>query len=307
MYDTIIVGAGPAGFTAAIYAVRREMKTLIIGSEIGGQIIWAHEIENYPGFENINNFELINRFQEHAIKAGSEFKNSEVKRIEKNSDNFFTLYTNKDSYRAKTVILAMGLSPRRLEIPGEQNLNGKGVSYCANCDGPLYRDKVVAVIGGGNSAFDAAEVMSKIAKQVYLINRNDKFKAFDSLVKDVYDRPNIEIITWAEMKSINGQDKVDSLTYYHQIDKQEKTLNLDGVFVEVGRIAHTDLVADIVDRDQSGQILTDHNYMTKTPGLFAAGDVVSSDFKQITIANGQATVAALAAYQYLQKEFSVNK
>jgi len=299
MYDTIIIGQGPAGITAGIYAARREMKTLILGKEAGGQIIWAGEIENYPGFTSISNFDLITKFNDHALASGVEIKTAEVKRIEKNSDGNFLLFTEKEEFEAKTVIIAMGLAPRRLAVPGELELSGKGVSYCANCDGPLYKGKIVTVIGSGNSAFDAAEVLSKIASKVYLIARGDKFKAFDSLVEEVKRRENIEIITNAKIQEIKGDEKVVAISYKDVEDKLVE-LPLDGVFVEIGRIASTDLISDLAERDERDQILVDEKQATKTPGLFAAGDVVVSDFKQITIAMGQATVAALSAYQYIQ-------
>jgi thioredoxin-disulfide reductase len=299
MYDTIIIGQGPAGITAAIYAARREMKTLIIGKEPGGQIIWAGEIENYPGFTSISNFELISRFNEHALASGVEIKNAEVKNIEKRNDGSFLLTTERETFESKTVIIAMGLSPRRLAVPGEIELSGKGVSYCANCDGPLYKGKTVAVVGSGNSAFDAAEVLSKIASKVYLIIRSATFKAFDSLVEEVKGRDNIEIITSAQTKEIKGENKVEALIYQDE-SGGEITLPLDGVFIEVGRIASTDLVDNLADRDERAQIIVDKKYSTRTPGLFAAGDVVAGEFKQITIAMGQATEAALYAYQYIQ-------
>lgn len=299
MYDTIIIGQGPAGITAAIYAARREMKTLIISKEPGGQIIWAGEIENYPGFNSISNFELITRFNDHVLASGAEIKNQEVKRLEKKEDGTFLVFTDQEQYESKTVIIAMGLAPRRLAIPGEVELSGKGVSYCANCDGPLFRNKVVAVVGSGNSAFDAAEVMSKITSKVYLVARSATFKAFDSLVAEVRARENIEIITQVQLQSIQGQEKVEALVYQNQVG-ETITLPLDGVFVEIGRIASTDLVADFVQRNEQAQILVDEKFMTSTPGLFAAGDVVQSEFKQITIAMGQATAAALYAYQYIQ-------
>ncbi|MFA5023881.1 MAG: thioredoxin-disulfide reductase [Patescibacteria group bacterium] len=300
MYDLIIIGSGPAGMTAGIYAVRREMKTLIIGRELGGQMVWANEIENYPGFEKITSFELINRMKQQVVNFGVEIKNDEVKKIKKTNEGNFLLYANRETFEAKTVIIAMGLSPRRLAVPGEVEFNGKGVSYCANCDGPFYKNKKVAVIGGGNSALDAAEVMSKIASQVYLIHRDEGFCAFDTLVKEVKSRPNIEIISNAEIKSIDGQEKVNKITIIDKKNNQEKEIALDGVFVEVGRIADTDLVADLVERNNKNQIIVNSKTETKTPGLFAAGDVTDCEFKQITIAMGQATTAALSAYQYLQ-------
>ena len=309
IYDTIIIGAGPAGFTAAIFATRREMKTLIIGREVGGQVVWAGEIENYPGFKSIKNYEFIDSFKDQAISCGAEFKEDEVKIIEKQEDGTFKLTTNKEEFITKTIILTIGLSPRRLAVPGEIELSGKGVSYCANCDGPFYRGKTVVVIGGGNAAFDAAEVLSKIASQVYLLHRNKEFKAFDSLISEVSHRENITIMKDVQIKSISGENKVEKIIYsLNGEGSEEKEILVDGVFIEIGRIAHTDLVADFVDRDERMQLVVDNKMETKTPGIFAAGDVTNaSEFKQITVATGQATIAALTAYKYLQsKDSSLN-
>jgi len=301
IYDTIIIGAGPAGMTAAIYAARREMKTLVIGKEVGGQLIWASEIENYPGFKKISNYDLIIKMQEQVKGLGVEIKTEEVKEVKKTEDGTFILHSGREEYKTKTIIIAMGLAPRRLAIPGEEEFSGKGVSYCANCDGPFYKGKTVAVAGGGNAALDAAEVMSKIAKKVYLIHRRDEFKGFEALVDEVKKRENIELILNSDLKEISGQTKVEKIKILNNKTQEEKELETDGVFIEVGRIAHTDLVAEFAERDNGNQIMVDEKNMTKTPGLFAAGDVTNkSEFKQITIAMGQATIAALAAYQYLQ-------
>jgi len=300
MYDIIIVGAGPAGLTAAIYAARREMKTLVIGKEVGGQMILASEIENYPGFKSISSFDLVMKTQEQVKALGVDIKTAEIKKIEKN-ENGFTLYTTKEEYQAKTVVMALGLSPRRLAITGEETFANKGVSYCANCDGPFFKGKDIAVIGGGNAALDAAEVLSKIGKQVYLIHRRGEFRAFEALIEDVKERDNIELVLDSEVKEIIGKDKVEKIKVINKKTNKEREIALDAVFIEVGRIAHTDLVADLVERDEKNQIIVDKNQNTKTAGLFAAGDVTNkSNFKQITIAMGEATVAALAAYQYLQ-------
>ena len=299
MYDTIIIGSGPAGMTAAIYAVRREMKTLLIGKEIGGQMILANEIENYPGFQSIKSFELIQKIKDQAVSFGTELINEEVIKIEK-QNNIFSVHTNKQTYQGKTVIITMGLSPRQLAVPGEKEFNGRGVSYCANCDGPFYKNKTVAVIGNGNSALDAAEVMSKIAQKVFLINRGQDFKAFDTLVNEVKKRENIEIVYDADTKEIVGENKVEKLIYTHLLTNEEREIKTDGVFIEIGRIATTDLVADFVERDKQKQIIVNDVMETKTPGLFAAGDVTTVQYKQITIAMGQATIAALSAYQYIQ-------
>jgi len=222
MYDLIIIGSGPAGMTAGIYAVRREMKTLIIGKEVGGQMVWASEIENYPGFKSISSFELINKFKEQTLHSGVEMKDDEVKQIEKTAEGNFLLHTNRETFEARSVIVAMGLSPRRLAGAGEVEFNGRGVSYCANCDGPFFKNKEVAVVGGGNSALDAAEVLSKIASKVYLVHHSSTLKAFDTLVAEVKARPNIEIILDAEIKSIQGGQKVEKINLLDVKTKQER-------------------------------------------------------------------------------------
>jgi thioredoxin-disulfide reductase len=300
MFDLIIIGAGPAGMTAGIYAARREMKALIIGRETGGQMIWASEIANFPGFKNIGSFDLIERMREQVTALGVEIKNDEVKRIEKNEDNGFTLTTEKEKLAAKTVIIAMGLSPRRLAIPGEEKFAGKGVSYCANCDGPLFRGKTVAVVGGGNAALDAAEVLGKIAAKVYLIHRREEFRAFAALADKVRAAENVELVLESEVKEIAGDKKVEKIIVHDNKSGSDREIKADGIFVEIGRIASTDLAADLAERNEWSQIIVDEKCHTKTEGLFAAGDVTTVPYKQITVACGQGTIAALAAYEYLQ-------
>lgn len=299
IHDTIIIGSGPGGMTAGIYAARREMDALIIGKNLGGQVVWASEIENYPGFKSINNYELITRMQEQVKELGVNIKMEEVEQIKK-EDGIFTLQTEKDTYYSRTVIITTGLVPRRLDIPGEAKFTGKGISYCANCDGPFYKDKTVAVVGGGNSALDAAEVLSKIASKVYLVHRRENFKAFDSLVEEVKSKQNVEWILNSEVKEVQGEDKIEKIQVANNQNGQEKELSIDGLFIEIGRVAHTDWLAELVERDDNDQILINKKCQTKTPGLFAAGDVTEVEFKQITVACGQATIAALASYQYLQ-------
>lgn len=302
MYDTIIVGAGAAGLTAAIYAIRREMKILVISKDVGGQMLWTNEIENYPGFSSITGFELIEKMKKQALDFGVEMKEAEVQKINHLADGGFEVFTTKEKYLAKTVIVTMGLSPRRLAVPGEIEFSGKGVTYCATCDGPFFKNKVVAVIGGGNSALDAAELMSKIASQVYLIHRTESFKAFEALVQEVKSRPNISLLLNTQIKQIIGETKVEKAVVTNLQTGLESELILDGVFVEIGRIASTDIVADLVDRNEQSKIIASPRCETKTPGLFAAGDVTDTEFKQITIATGQGTTAALSAYQYLQRQ-----
>ncbi len=302
MYDVLIIGSGPAGMTAGIYSARREMKSLIIGKNLGGQVMWTSEIENYPGFKSINSYELISRIQEQVSGLGVEVKMEEIKKLEK-ENNLFTVQTAEKKYQSKAVILATGLFPRRLEIEGEEKFTGRGISYCANCDAPFYKDKTVAVVGGGNSAIDAAEVLSKIAKKVYLIHRRQEFRAFDSLVTEVKKRRNIEFILESEVQEIKGEEKLEKIKVRGGREDGEKEIEIDGMFIEIGRVADTDWIAEWVERDEYKQILVDEKYQTKTPGLFAAGDVTKGEFKQITIACGQATIASLASYQYIQKYF----
>jgi NADH-dependent peroxiredoxin subunit F len=300
MYDTIIIGAGPAGFTAGIYATRRGMKTLLIAKEVGGQIVWANEIENYPGFSSIKSFELITKMNEHARGLGVEMVNDEVKEIKKIENGDYNIFTNKNTFIAKTIILCLGLSPRRLAIPGEVEFTGKGVTYCATCDGPFYKGKTVAVVGGGNAALDAAEYLCSIASKVYLVHRRNEFRGFESLVEKVKCQGNVEIMFNSEVKEIVGGQKVEKIKIETKDQKESKELSVEGVFIEIGRLANTDLVADLVERNEKNQIITDEKCQTKSPGVFAAGDVTNGEFKQIVIAAGQGAVAALAAYQYLQ-------
>lgn len=300
MYDTIIIGAGPAGMSAAIYAARREMKALIITKEIGGQMIYAGEVENYPGFKSVPGFELIIKMQEHVAANNVKIINDEVKNIEKKEDGAFILHTNKESFETKTIIIAMGLAPRRMAIPGEAEFSGRGISYCANCDGPLFKNKIIAVIGGGNSALDAAELMSKISKQVYLINRSNSFQGFETLEDKVRSQSNVEIISDTDVKEIIGKGKLEKIILENSQTKEKKEIILDGLFIEIGRIAHTDLVAKLIDRDEKNQIITNEKCETSSPGIFAAGDITNNEFKQISIAVGQGTVSALSAYKYLR-------
>lgn len=302
MHDIIIIGAGAAGLTASIYAIRREMKVLVITKDIGGQMLWTNEIENYPGFSSITGYELIEKMKKQAVDFGVDIREAEVQKIEKQPDGSFIVYTSRDQFSTRAVVVTMGLSPRRLAVPGELELSGRGVTYCATCDGPFFKGKTVAVIGGGNSALDAAELMSKIASKVYLIHRSSEFRAFEALVDEVRQRGNIEIMLNTQIVSIAGTDKVERTIIKDAVSGVETELALDGIFVEIGRIASTDVVADYVDRTPQNKIIVNSRCETKTPGLFAAGDVTDGEFKQITIATGQGTIAALSAYQFLQKQ-----
>ncbi|MBT4516423.1 MAG: thioredoxin-disulfide reductase [Candidatus Komeilibacteria bacterium] len=300
IYDVVIVGGGPSGLTAGIYTSRRAMKTLIISKDIGGQISLTDDVENYPGFENIEGLALAQKFQTQAAKTGTEFLFEEVTQIDKTDDGFIVNTGTKKAIKAKTVILAFGLTPRNLEVPGEKELTGRGVTYCATCDGPLYRDKTVVIVGGGNSALDAAEYMSKIAKKVYLLVRKDKFRGEQVLADKVMADKNIEVMFKAVVSEIKGKDRVESFVY-KIADTETKEIQIDGVFIEIGHIASTKWLDNLnLDRTERGEIKISVDNETNIPGIFAAGDITEITYKQAVISAGEGCKAALQAYRHLQ-------
>jgi len=298
MYDTIIIGAGVAGLTAALYGQRRAMKLLVISKDVGGQVNLTVDIENYPGFENIKASELVEKMHNQVKNLGVEIKNAEVTLIEKVDDHFL-VKTDSEEYQAKTLVVAMGLLPRRLNVPGEKEFSGKGVTYCATCDGPFFKNKRVAVVGGGNAALDAAEYLSKICTEVHLLNRTDKYRAFEAIVNEVKNTKNITMYDNTEIKEVKGSNKVESITILNSATNQEQEISLDGIFIEIGRVASTELIANLVKRDDRNQIIINDRCETNTPGIFAAGDATNTPTKQITVACGLGTTAILSAYQYL--------
>ncbi len=321
-YDLIIIGGGPAGLTAAIYGLRRELKTLIIAKAMGGQAAVAHEVQNWPGIESISGFELTQNMEKQAKNLGLVIDSNEALSIEKIEDGFI-VKTNKDEYRCGAVILAFGLTPRDLGVPGEKELTGRGVSYCATCDGPLFKGKNVAVIGGGNSAIEAVEYLSRLANQVYLINNSSKFNIEEKVIQQILAISNINILCNKSVNEIIGRDKVEKI----KLKTSEKIsapgfdaslslcklnnpevliksgdyeeLNIDGVFIEIGFVPKTDWVAGLVELNDRKEIITDKMGRTSVEGIFAAGDCTDIGFKQIVIAAGEGSKAALSAYKYL--------
>ncbi|KKP91836.1 MAG: glucose-inhibited division protein A [Parcubacteria group bacterium GW2011_GWA2_36_10] len=240
----------------------------------------------------------MQKFYEQAMLTGAEFDFTEVETLSKTGD-LFTLKTAKNqSFQAKAIILAFGLTPRNLNVPGEKEFGGKGVAYCATCDGPLYKAKTVAVIGGGNSALDAAEFLSKIAAKVYLLNRKDVFRGEEILLKKVQASANIELIYNAESKEVIGDTKVNKLVYTQA--NTDKEIAVEGIFVEIGHLAKTDWVANLVELNERKEIKISLDCETKTPGLFAAGDITDISYKQAVISAGEGSKAALQAYKFLQ-------
>lgn len=310
-YDLIIIGGGPAGITAGIYAARQKLNTLLITKDFGGQVAKkAINIENYPGFESISGLDLVQIFEKHLRKftrqdAGGEIdiEKTEVLKIQKTGAKFFVATENKKKFESGAVIIASGADPRPLEVPGEKEFIGKGLSYCAVCDGALFSDKTVAVIGGGNSGFETAIFLSKIVKKIYILEGGSEIKADKSNQDIVKKAGKTEIITSTLVKKIQGDKFVNSIVYQNKETGEEKTLSIEGVFVEIGYQPSTSFAKDLVNFNKRDEIEVEfESYLTKTPGLFAAGDVNSGKHKQISTACGEGAKAALSAYEYLQKQ-----
>ncbi len=297
-YDLIIIGAGPAGLTAAVYARRRELKVLIIAKSVGGQMALAHEVENWPGTQSISGFELANNLKTQAETWGAEFVSAEVLQIEKTAAEF-VIKTDGAQYSSEAVILGFGLTPKDLGVPGEKELIGKGVSYCATCDGPFFRNKKVAVVGDGNSALEAVEYLAKLATQVYLIIKAKEFRGESILVKTIKGLSNVEVVCCYTATEISGTTKVEALQLAHIESADKRELVVDGVFVEIGQAPKTGWLKGLVDLNERGEIIADKLTQTSVEGIFAAGDCTDVGFKQMVIAAGEGAKAALSAYKYI--------
>jgi thioredoxin reductase (NADPH) len=299
-YDVIIVGGGPAGLTAGLYSTRAGLNTLLLEkSTIGGQVSKTSLIENYPGFpEGIDGVTLIERMVEQAKKFGVEMaiEGAESLQIK---DKEKIIKTKKQEYQTKAVIIATGSKFKELGVPGEIELLGKGVSYCAVCDGPLYRNRVVGVVGGGDSALSEAIYLSKLAQKVYLIHRRDQFRAARSIQDKVLATKNIEVMLNTIIKEIKGQQKIESITISDRNTNKDNELKLDGLFIYVGAIPNTDFLKGMVNLDEEGYITTNENLETNIPGIFAAGDVRKKTLRQISTSVGDGALAAIMAKRYL--------
>ena len=301
MRDLIIIGGGPAGMTAAVYAARKMLDTLLLTKDLGGQMMWTREIENYLGFQYISGPELIGKFEEHVKRYPANIVYEEVTRLERSGDGTFLVRCGDTEYRAKTVIIASGKRPRRLGVPGEIEYTGRGVGYCATCDGPLYAGKAVAVVGGGNSALQAAIELAVIASEVFLVVRG-RFKADPVVIEKLEASRKIEILRGYAARGIYGGDTVEKFVVAAG-DGRERTLAVQGIFVEIGLDPNTEFAAGVTDLNEYKEIAVDCRTATAVPGLFAAGDVASGPDKQIIIAAGDGAKAALVAYEYLLHNF----
>ncbi len=301
-FQLIIVGGGPAGLTAGLYSSRAGIKTLLIEKElIGGQAINVERIENYPGFpEGVSGFELTESMHQQAIKYGLEILIDEVTNIQ-NGEKYKIVKTTQRDFTTNAIIIAGGCQRRKLGIPGEDKFIGKGVSYCATCDGPLFRNGIVAVIGGGNTAITEALTLSKFASSVKVIHRRHQLRASQILQKKAFSEPKIEFLWDTIVTEIGGKDKVNFLKLKEVTTNKAFTLEVDAIFVAIGLIPNTNYLEGSVPLDKNGFIITNKLMETKIPGIFAAGDIRNDSPRQVITAAGDGAIAALSAETYLKE------
>lgn len=301
VYDVIILGAGPAGLSAGIYASRAKLKTLILNEgTVGGQVILTHEIANYPGVETTNGFQLINTMKKQAKEFGCTIKanlsvsginlSGEIKEIEVNGI---------DIYKSKTVILALGGKPRMLNIPGEDDFKGRGVSYCATCDGEFFTGKELVVVGGGNSALEESVSLTKYVSKITIVHQFDHFQAQPHYVGMAENNPKINFIMGSELRAIEGEASVKKVKIENLATGQTSELNTDGVFVFIGYSANVEKVKDLITLNSRSEIVVDKNMKTNIEGVYAAGDCIEKRYRQVTTAVADGTVAALSVSDYL--------
>ncbi|MCQ5373431.1 MAG: FAD-dependent oxidoreductase [Candidatus Methanomethylicia archaeon] len=298
--DLIIVGCGPAGVSAAIYAKRKMLNVLVISKDIGGQVLLTGFIENYPGFDGVRGEALVQIFEKQLKELGVDVMIGEVEKIEKEG-RVFKVTTSEGDFFSKTVIVTGGSTYKKLNVPGEERLIGRGVSFCATCDAPFSRNREVAVVGGGNAALQSAELLSRYAKKVYVIHRRDRFRADEVLVERVRKHQNIQFIMNSFVTEIKGEKRVEGITLKDR-DGNLRDINVEMVFIEVGREVKVDYVKHLVKTNEWGQIVVDKKQRTTCDGLFAAGDITDAPYQQAIIAAGQGAVAALSAYDFLTEK-----
>ena len=301
MHDLMIIGGGPAGLAASVYAARKQLKTLLISGDIGGQINTTLGIENYLGYQFIEGPELISKFETQISQFPIDQKiGDKVSKLEKIKGGFEAVTEGGDKYQAKAVVLSTGKRPRKLNVPGETELTGRGVSYCAICDGPVFAGQKVAVVGGGNSALEAVLDMVKIAEHVDLVSLTP-LTADAVLTNQLADAKNLTIFTEYQAQEIKGQDFVEGVRIKDLKSGEEKFLDVTGVFIEIGLVPNSDAVKGLVELNKWGEVPVTPNNETTVPGLYAAGDVTDVPEKQIIVAAGEGAKAALQAHRYLQR------
>lgn len=299
LYDVIIIGGGPAGLSAAIYAARKVLKTLIVSEDIGGQVAWTYDVDNYLGFSHIETADLIAKFEEHVQKYDIKKQiGVGVNRIELAAKIKKVITDDRNSYLGKTVIIATGKRPKPLDVPGEKELVGMGVTYCSTCDAPLFADLDVAVAGGGNSALGAVIDLMKVAKKVYLVSLTPL--TGDQILQDkVIGQPKVEVLTEYKILRIIGESTVEGIEIESLKTSEVKRLDVKGVIVEIGLLPNSEMVIDTLETNRTGEIVVDSRCRTGIAGVFACGDVTDIPFKQVIVAAGEGAKAALAAYDYI--------
>lgn len=298
IYDLIIIGAGPAGLTAALYASRRKLKTLVISKDLGGQAAMTDKIHNYPGIKFTAGLPLMQSFKEQAAEYGAEFLFQEATGIARDGDNFI-VQTGKEQFESRTVILAFGLTPKDLGVPGESDYKGNSV-FCAPTEhGPRFAGKDIAIVGGGNSAFDSVMYLQPIAQKMYLIHRRDNFRGEEISLEKIKAFQNLEFVLNTEVVEVKGNSEMTSVVVKDVKTNVTREISISAVCVNIGYAAQTKWIGDLVDRDKRGHIVASDDTITKTPGLFAAGDCTISPYKQIITSGAEGCKAALKAYEYL--------
>ncbi|HEX7515392.1 MAG TPA: FAD-dependent oxidoreductase, partial [archaeon] len=291
LHDVIIVGGGPAGLTAAVYAARKMLKVLLITQNIGGQALYSLDVENYMGYQFISGQDLMDRFEKQVEKYNVKNVFSEIKSVTKEAEVFIIRSANGDEYRGKAIIIATGKKSRTLNAKGLDRLIGRGVSYCATCDAPLFMGLDVVVVGGGNSAITAAYELTSIARQVYLVNRGP-LKADEIYLEKIRDAPNIKRFIGYELVEVTGEDALDAAALRNLSDDSSIVLPVAGVFIEIGLIPNSEMVKDLVLLNKNEEIVVSYDCSTSLPGVFAAGDVTTVPEKQIIVAAGEGAKAA---------------
>jgi len=303
MYDVIIIGAGPAGLSAAIYCVRKKLKTLVLTEDLGGQITEAHTVENYLGIPEISGIDLIEKFRDHAKKFNLEIKEGvNIEKIETQAVDSFVVSTDQGNFSSKTIIATTGKSYRELNVPGAKEFEGKGITYCATCDAPLYKNKIVAVIGAGDAGQDAAWQLTQYANKIYLLNKYSEMRGANVQMREkIENSEKIEIFNNCEPLEVRGEKFVKSLIFKHNGLGETKEIAVDGIFVEIGSVPSSDFLNGVVKLNDKGEIIIDYlTNATSQPGIFAAGDVTNILYKQLIIAAGEGAKAALSVYEYLK-------
>ncbi|HEX2923987.1 MAG TPA: thioredoxin-disulfide reductase [Chloroflexota bacterium] len=298
-YDVIIVGGGPAGLTAGLYASRAKLKAVLIEKKWpGGQLLNTEAVEDYPGFERISGAELAERMEQQVRKLGLKIEMDGVLCVKPHGDKKLVQTESGKEYLGKAIIVTAGGEPRHLDVPGEVELAGRGVSYCAICDGAFFQDQVVAVVGGGDAAVEESIFLTRYASKVYLLHRRAEFRAHAGLLEKMRENPKIQVVRNASIKAIEGEAQVESVLI--ERDGKEERLKVNGVFVFIGFIPNTQLFCGHVAHDKYGYVITDTNMETSVKGIFAAGDLRAQLTRQITTAVGDATTAAIAAQHYIE-------